>query len=120
MNLRPHHALCLGFFRGKGYSPEFAENMTNILKSLEENPEIILRCEADVLCKPCPHRVGDASCDAFEKVARYDQALLNLCHLKENDTLLWNVLKKKAETHILQPQKRELVCGDCQWSSLCR
>lgn len=120
MNLRPHHALCLHFFRGKGYSQAFIENMTNIKKSLEENPEITLRCDADALCKPCPHRVGTSSCHAIEKVQHYDQAVLSLCHLEENISLSWRKLEESVQTHILQPKKREQVCGDCQWTEFCQ
>lgn len=120
MNLRPHHALCLHFFRGKGYSQDFIENMTQIKKSLEENPDITLQCEADVLCKPCPHRVGTSSCDAMDKVQRYDTALLSLCQLEENSSLSWQNLEKLVQNHILHPNKREQVCGDCQWTECCK
>lgn len=120
MLLRPHHCLCIHFFKGNGYSPEFVENMTKIKKSLEENPEITLKCEADTLCKPCPHRLRDTGCHSIEKVQRYDNTLLALCHLEENSSLSWNKLEYLVQTHILQPQKRESVCGDCQWTELCK
>ena len=41
--LRPHHSLCIQFFEGKGYSPQFVDGMTKTIKMLEQNdPPCIL------------------------------------------------------------------------------
>lgn len=34
--LRPHHALCILSFRGKGYSDEFIDNMYKMIDELEK------------------------------------------------------------------------------------
>ena len=42
--LRPHHALCVGFFRGKGYSEGFVENMSAFIGTLRaSDPLLTLR-----------------------------------------------------------------------------
>ena len=35
IKLRPHHLLCTQGYSGKGYSREFVENMTEIVKSIK-------------------------------------------------------------------------------------
>ena len=52
--IRPHHGLCLAFFRGKGYSEEFVENMTRMQKALEANAAVCLTEKTDGICAACP------------------------------------------------------------------
>ena len=40
IKLRPHHLLCTQGYSGKGYSREFVENMTEIVKSIKNEIEL--------------------------------------------------------------------------------
>ncbi len=52
--LRPHHALCVGFFQGKGYSEAFVENMASVIGALRaSDPLLTLRSAADPICGGC-------------------------------------------------------------------
>ncbi len=117
--LRPHHGLCIGFFHGHGYSEAFTRNMTDVIVLLHQNPEITLTLSGDILCSSCPHD-HDGVCETADKVRRYDTTVLSLCGLSEGQTLHWNDFRVLVEQHILRPQIRETVCGDCVWNTLCK
>ena len=113
--LRPHHGLCLSFFRGKGYSEDFVENMTRIQGALAENPLIRLTGNTDVICAACPNNQAGC-CRTAEKAARYDREVLR----RTLPYLTWlTVFEKRVRQQILDAGQREAVCGDCQWSALC-
>ena len=116
--LRPHHGLCLCFFRGKGYSKEFVENMTRIQGALAENPLIRLAGNTDAICAACPNNQAGC-CRTAEKVARYDREVLRRCGLFQGDVISFRELDKQIRQGILDEGQREAVCGDCQWSALC-
>ncbi len=118
-NIRPHHGLCLHFFRGKGYSEEFVENMTQIQTTLRANPTVTLVAGTDSVCRTCPNRVGEQGCLSDDKVLGYDQAVLQLCGVQLGDTLPWNDFFQRVEEHILSKNLRQSVCGNCQWTELC-
>ena len=56
LRIRAHHGLCFSFFRGKGYSKTFTENMNRIFEQLKENPSILLIDHADDVCSACKWR----------------------------------------------------------------
>lgn len=115
--IRAHHGMCLYFFQGRGYSGEFVENMAKMKRILAENPEIILVDSPDDICTACPN-VRMESC--VEKASRYDRAVLRHCGLSAGQRLPYRVFSQNVIDAILRPGKRAEICGDCQWSSLCR
>ena len=115
-NLRAHHGMCLYFFRGKGYSGQFVENMGKMKAVLEENPTIRLMDSPDDICAACPNKVTEP---CAEKASRYDREVLRRCRLSVGDTLSYEDFSKKVVETILRPGVRRSICGDCQWSSLC-
>ena len=115
-NLRAHHGMCLYFFRGKGYSGQFVENMGKMKAVLEENPTIRLMDSPDDICAACPNKVTEP---CAEKASRYDREVLRRCGLSVGDTLSYEDFSKKVVETILRPGVRGTICGDCQWSSLC-
>jgi len=119
MDIRPHHALCLAFFRGQGYSENFVSNMVQVKASLEAGERISLVAGKDAVCAACPNWRGDR-CETEEKVCRYDQAVLERCGLEPGQTLSYSALEKAAEERILRPGVRKTICGDCQWTEICR
>ena len=115
-NLRAHHGMCLYFFRGKGYSGQFVENMGKMKAVLEENPTIRLMDSPDDICAACPNKVTEP---CAKKASRYDREVLRRCGLSVGDALSYEDFSKKVVETILRPGVRGTICGDCQWSSLC-
>ena len=115
--IRAHHGMCLSFFQGKGYSGEFVENMSRMKAILEKNPEISLMDSPDDICAACPNRLTE---NCAEKASRYDREVLRRCGLSVGERLPYREFSRKVIETILRPGKRAEICGDCQWSSLCR
>lgn len=123
--IRPHHGMCFSFFRGKGYSGEFTENMQNLKEKLEENPEVILFCGADDVCARCPNNQAGRCINTdtglpSDKAETYDLQVLACLGLSEGTQMRWEDFAASVEKNILVPGKREEICGDCQWNALCR
>ena len=116
-NIRAHHGMCLTFFRGKGYSGAFVENMRRMKTILEENPEICLMDRPDDICAACPNKLTET---CAEKASRYDREVLRRCGLTVGETLPYEEFSRKVIETILRPGLRGAICGDCQWSGLCR
>ncbi|MBQ9647191.1 MAG: DUF1284 domain-containing protein [Oscillospiraceae bacterium] len=117
--LRAHHALCVEFFQGKGYSPAFVDNMAELVGALRaSDPLLTLRGAADGVCRSCPHNNGGV-CDSAEKTARYDAGVLRLTGLNAGETLRWSALRALVRERILDAGRLCEVCGDCQWYDIC-
>lgn len=119
--LRPHHALCISFFEGKGYSIEFVENMTAVIHRLNkgEDSNVQLTDKADIICSSCPNN-KDGICSTESKVKGYDKSVLALCGLKTGQIIKWLDLKELADTKIIKANKLYAVCTHCQWLSICQ
>ena len=115
--IRAHHGVCLYFFQGKGYSGEFVENMSRMKAILEKNPEMSLMDSPDDICAACPNRLTE---NCAEKASRYDREVLRRCGLSVGERLPYREFSRKVIETILRPGVRAEICGDCQWSSLCR
>lgn len=123
--IRAHHGMCFAFFRGKGYSGAFTQNMWEMKEKLNENPEIVLLLGADDVCACCPNNQNGKCISADSglssgKAEAYDRQVLACCGLREGMTMRWKDFAESVRTHILVPGKREKICGDCEWSELCR
>ncbi|MBD5540771.1 MAG: DUF1284 domain-containing protein [Lachnospiraceae bacterium] len=76
--LRPHHALCIRFFEGKGYSGEFTRHMAEIIRMLQEpGRSIVLVDEEDEICRKCPNHLENG-CRQKEKVKGYDGRVIDM------------------------------------------
>ena len=117
--LRAHHGPCLCFFQGKGYSGEFVKNMTEKKTALERNLLVRLTDQTDEICRACPNN-RSGQCLSDEKAARYDREVLARCGLTPGEVLPYRELEARVLETILIPGHREEICGDCQWTALCR
>ena len=117
--LRAHHGLCLRFFQGKGYSGEFVKNMAEKKTVLKQNPLVQLTDQEDEICRACPNN-RSGQCLSAEKAARYDREVLTRCGLTPGQVLTYRELEERVLEKILIPGHREEICGDCQWTALCR
>ena len=118
--LRAHHGMCLQYFRGKGYSSDFTANMWKALHYLqEEDPVIEILADQDHICGRCPN-LQDGICESAKKVARYDRGVLEMCRLESGSQMKWSEYRGLVKNLILDPGKREEICGDCSWNELCK
>lgn len=116
--LRPHHGMCLAYFKGEGYSNGFTAHMAEMLKIFLEGKKIRLHVDTDEICSACPNNLG-GHCEAGDKVAEYDNAVLENVELKPDRHALQRIYKKKSRKKSLQADKRKEICGNCQWNSIC-
>ena len=135
--IRPHHALCISFFEGKGYSKEFVENMTNITNQLSENPLLTLKLttEKDKICSACPNLI-DGRCENHQQVLRYDLAVMDICGFYEGQEICAKNLFEAARNKIInvpawgensfqsdisnhKTNRLEEICVGCQWIDIC-
>lgn len=67
IHLRMHHLFCSVLFQGKGYSPEFVTNMTQIVDALKCPDTLVhLTTSQDIICKDCPNALADGRCGLDE------------------------------------------------------
>ena len=117
--LRPHHALCIGFFEGKGYSERFVRHMADVIARLgADDPLLKLVTECDCICTACPHNCGSI-CESAQKVMRYDVNVLTLCGLQAGAVLHWTELRETVGEMILRRGRLSEVCGGCRWETIC-
>lgn len=116
--LRPHHALCIQFFEGKGYSDQFTANMISIINLLKENPAVEIVYGADSLCEKCPNLTGNG-CQYAMKVNAYDRMVAELCGFQSGDIMTASEFFCKAKKIIIESGKMKAICGDCSWSGIC-
>lgn len=117
--IRAHHGMCFSFFRGKGYSGEFTENMWAMQEKLALNPEIILLQETDDVCAHCPNN-REGFCVSMEQSAAYDRQVLDLCGLAAGTRIRWKEFEMLVWENVLTPGKRKGICGECEWNDLCQ
>ena len=116
--LRPHHGLCTAFFEGKGYSNDFTANMHEIIAMLESlDPTVMLIVGTDIICEKCPNN-SDGICTS-PKPAVYDERVLKMIGMNENDVLHWSVFRDAVHRHIIAGSRLIEVCGDCSWYEIC-
>ena len=118
ISFRPHHFLCTLGFQGKGYSPGFIENFSQIafrLKENENHPIHVVDGE-DSICSACP-RQTNGICEIESEINALDKRHSQTLGLKNRDILTWkeakNLLKKKMTFEAFHK-----ACEGCQWKSL--
>ncbi len=128
LKLRAHHGMCLAFFSGKGYSSDFTAHMAAVKERLEAEPSQIIEITDgfDEICSACPNAGKDrpGMCASQENVSRYDAMTLRLAGFsldeKSKIRLSWADFSGRVGERILETGRREEICGDCQWSGICR
>lgn len=114
---RPHNFLCAYCFQGKGYSPAFISNLTEITEQLnsKEGDAITIEVVADTdsICSACPHKRG-ALCTSQEKVMRIDKAHATILELVPGDKITWGEAKKRIHEKMTL-EKFHQACSGCEW-----
>ena len=119
MIIRAHHLLCMKYFKGKGYSPNFVSNFKDIIKKLQDNPKIKVTDHPDIVCSACPHNI-DQKCikkpDSEEKVRKKDNTIMKILNIRPNQ----EIKAKDAETLVNEKLKElKQTCKDCEWKEYC-
>ena len=121
IRLRPHHGMCFQFYKGKGYSKEFTENMDSLLCKLNEdkNQKVTLVLSTDSVCGSCPNNINGI-CKTNEKVLAYDRAVLEKCGFTEGQTVSYREFISSVKENILDKNLRDEICGSCSWNEICK
>ena len=97
VELRGHHLLCLQFFAGEGYSPEYVENLERLLSAAETDGVVVVT-GADGICLPCPSLSGSA-CE------------------RERDAVVWDDVRDRLPD-VLEAWYAG-ACDGCSWLDVC-
>ena len=117
--LRPHHALCIRFFEGKGYSGEFTKHMAEIIRKLQEPGQyIMLTDEEDEICGKCPNYLENG-CRQKEKVKGYDGRVIDMTNVSYGEKMDFRRLQELVEEKIMEAGKFHEICVDCGWAEIC-
>ena len=115
LQLRPHHLLCLIAFRGRGYSDEFVERMTQLQQRYLAGEPVQLLTGADDGCAACPHTDEDEGCLAPMGLepTRLDRRILTGLGLTEGQSV---TVKDVARSLQGWPEARVAqLCEGCIW-----
>lgn len=118
IKIRPHHGMCIQFFRGEGYSREFVSGMICIITALNAGAVIELTDQADSICALCPNNCGGV-CSSADKVAEFDAEVLRLCGLNTGRRISWTEFEEAVRQNIIANGKIKSVCEGCQWAYIC-
>ena len=114
-DIRPHHALCMCFFTGKGYSPAFTENMKNIVHELAHPAqEVRIVYGADSICSACPH-LKDGVCASGERAAGFDRRTAVSCGFTDGMVISSAELFAAVRGNIIGCGRLSEVCSSCEW-----
>lgn len=120
VRLRGHHLVCLHFFLGKGYNPEFIENLKEILKRAEAGEEIEILAGADDVCKECPYLEGRICLydeTSEDEIREMDRTAIKLLGLENKGKVNWTDIKKKIPGVFGKWARR--YCEECDWRWVC-
>jgi hypothetical protein len=118
-NLRGHHLICLHFFRGEGYNPEFVENLVSVLKKADVTPIKVVRGVDDV-CTKCPHKANDKCLygeNSDEEIREMDKRALELLMVEEYDEIKWNDIVEELPS--IFGSWYASYCSSCEWRGAC-
>lgn len=113
--IRGHHLFCMALFAGHGYSQEFVENMTAVIRQLKEGEGFRLVSRQDSVCAACPNLLPDGGCThGTEDVLARDAAALRVLGLSQGAVLTWQETRLRLQG--LDEESFQTVCGGCRWA----
>ena len=119
ISLRPHHCMCIQFFEGKGYNKEFVNNLSELVRILEETDPVVQLTEGcDDICRCCPENIGGV-CRTAEKVSGIDRRCTETAGLEQDGQYRWSVLRDTVREKIISSGNPAQVCLDCCWLEIC-
>jgi hypothetical protein len=115
VRLRGHHLVCLNFFAGEGYSPEYVRNLQHVLAGAATGGVLVVTGVDDV-CSPCPGLAG-TTCEQEDEVRRLDALSLSLLDVAPGDTVVWEDIGDRLPD-ILEAWYAG-ACDGCSWLGVC-
>lgn len=116
IKLRPHHLLCTQGYSGKGYSKEFVENMTEIVKLIKnEKVQVQLIFSEDDICSKCPNLSENNICKS-DTVNIIDNKVIKYFELEEK-IYEYESLIRYIKSHITK-EIMDDICRNCEWYSI--
>ncbi len=120
IKFRPHHFLCTVGFQGKGYSPEFVQNFSDIVSILNgpqgDTTEIEVTDITDSICAPCPLK-REHLCVTQEKIQSLDNNHSATLNIKPGQNITWGDAKKRIVEKMTLSEFNH-ACAQCGWKSL--
>lgn len=120
IRLRAHSLLCLQGFRGHGYSVDFVQNMSDVHRTLYEQPDTLVEVvdAPDALCGACPHHAL-TGCSvkgqhSEREIVNQDHVVLNRLELKPGSVLRWRDILERIPQSIYGSDLPS-ICGACPW-----
>lgn len=118
LKLRPHHGMCMQFFRGEGYSADFVKHMGEIIAALNRGALVELTDGTDHICAACPNILGGV-CQSEEKVRRFDNGVLQYAGLIIGEVPDGTEFLRMVRERIIERGLMKKICGDCEWARIC-
>lgn len=118
IKIRPHHGMCIQFFRGEGYNDKFVQGMSSIINMLNAGASVELTDCTDSVCMFCPNNLN-GTCKSDDRVSRFDCGVIEICGLNYGDVLTWREFCDSVRRNIIECGRMKSICGDCQWSYIC-
>lgn len=117
--LRGHHLICLHFFNGEGYNPEFVGNLKDVLEKTKSE-DVEISPGADDICEGCPH-LKQFRCryteDADEGIREMDKRALKLLKEEEGSKVKWHEIRERIPG--LFHSWYNSYCNVCGWKRAC-
>lgn len=124
VRLRGHHFICLQFFRGEGYSEEFAENLAHVVERATREPALIV-AGIDNVCAACPDLGSDSRCASEsaggeDEIVRIDALALHVLGASAGERLSLADARERLEADAMGVGSwRADACDGCAWESVC-
>lgn len=120
IKLRGHHLICLHFFHGEGYNPEFVTNLSGVITRALAGEEIAVQSGPDDVCGRCPY-LRNSICSfnkgADDEIREMDKTALALLQVKTGSRVQWSDMKEKISS--IFSQWSRTYCRICDWRSAC-
>ena len=120
IKLRGHHLICLHFFTGEGYDPEFIRNLREILMRVQSGETVEICSGADDVCIMCPF-LKDRRCrydkHAENEIQKMDREATVLLRIAPGMKVTWSEIQEQLRG-IFQKWSTD-YCRSCTWRTVC-
>ena len=120
IRLRGHHLICLHFFTGEGYNPEFIENLGKIVARARSGETIEVCPGADDVCTLCPF-LEDKRCryntHAENEIQKMDRDATALLRIGPGMKATWFDMQERLQG-IFKRWSAD-YCRSCTWKAVC-
>jgi hypothetical protein len=120
IKLRGHHLICLHFFTGEGYNPEFIGNLREILIRAQSGEEVEVCSGVDDVCMMCPF-LKERRCHydkhAENEIQKMDRNATRLLRIEPGMKVIWFDMQERLKG-ILRIWMAD-YCRNCNWRKVC-